>query len=163
MNRLTTFLLTGIMLLGLAFTVPPQTISFAQSDPFVGTWQLNLAKSEYKTVRPPKAQTLIVQGEGQNRTATVTRVDEAGNSLTRVFKFIHDSQPHPVIGDSGSDAITYTRFDDNTVIWIGTKGGQAVAMGTDTLSRDGKMFTITVIRFDVNGRPINNISVFDKQ
>jgi hypothetical protein len=98
MDQRTTHLLTGIMLLGVAFTALPQAISFAQSDPFVGTWQLNVAKSEYNFGRPPKAQTLNVQGEGQNRKATLAGLDAAGNPFTRGFMFIHDSKPHPVTG-----------------------------------------------------------------
>jgi hypothetical protein len=165
MDRRTGLLLTATTLLGLAFTALPQGISFAQSDPFAETWQLNLAKSEYNFGRPPKAQTLNVQGEGQNRKATLAGIDAADNSFTTVYMFIHDALPHPVIGasGSGSDAVVYTHVDDHTVSWTGTKGGQAVLIGFDTLSRDGKMFTITTIHFDANGRPTNNISVFDKQ
>jgi hypothetical protein len=69
MDRRTAHLLIGIMLLGVALTALPRAISFAQSDPFDGTWQLNVAKSEYNFGRPPKAESLNVQGEGQNRKA----------------------------------------------------------------------------------------------
>jgi hypothetical protein len=44
-----------------------------------------------------------------------------------------------------------------------TKGGQVVQTGSDTVSRDGKTFTVTSAGFDVNGRPANNITVYDKQ
>jgi hypothetical protein len=50
-----------------------------------------------------------------------------------------------------------------TVSWTATEDGQVVQTGTDTVSRDGKTFTITVAGFDVNGQPTNNILVFDKQ
>jgi hypothetical protein len=162
MDKRTAHLLTGIMLFGVAFTALPQAISFAQSDPFVGKWQLNLAKSEYNFGRPPKAQTLNVQGEGQNRKATSAGFDEAGNPFTWGFMFILDSQLHPVTG-APIDAIVYTPVDDHTVSWTATKGGQVVQTGTDTVSRDGKTFTITMAGFDVNGRPTNNITVYDKQ
>jgi hypothetical protein len=163
MDQRTTHLLTGIMLFGLASTALPQAISFAQSDPFVGTWQLNLAKSEFNIGRPPKALTINVQGEGQNRKATVVGFDAAGNPLTWGFMFIHDSQPHPVTGAPFEDAMVYTPVDDHTVSWTATKGGQVVLTGTETVSRDGKTFTITTAGFDVNGRPTNNITVYDKQ
>jgi hypothetical protein len=48
MNRRSTLMLTGITL-GLAVAAFPQ-VSFAQSDPFMGTWQLSLAKSKYSPV-----------------------------------------------------------------------------------------------------------------
>jgi hypothetical protein len=89
----------------LAFTAAPQVISFAQSDPFDGTWRLNLAKSEFNFGWPPKALTINVKGEGQNRKATVVGFDAAGNPLTWVFMFIHGSQPHPVTGAPFEDAM----------------------------------------------------------
>jgi hypothetical protein len=106
---------------------------------------------------------LNVQGEGQNRKATLAGIDAAGNSFTQAYMFIHDSQPHPVTGNPLGDAAVYTPIDDRTVSWCVTKDGQIVQTGTDTVSRDGRTFTITSIRSDANGRPINNIAVFDKQ
>jgi hypothetical protein len=45
MTRSTRFVLTGT-LFGLAIAIfPPPTL--AQSDPFIGKWQLNLAKSKF--------------------------------------------------------------------------------------------------------------------
>jgi hypothetical protein len=38
-----------------------------------------------------------------------------------------------------------------------------VLSGTDTVSRDGKTFTITMKGLDMNGRPINDVAVFDRQ
>jgi hypothetical protein len=163
MYRRAVLILTGVALLGMAFTALPQPISFAQSDPWVGTWQLNLAKSNYNRGGPPRSQSVNVQGEGQNRKATLAGFNAAGNAFTQVYMFIHDSQPHPVTGAPQCEAAAYTRVDDNTVNWTRTKGGQVMTTGTDSLSSDGKTFTITSIGFDANGRPISNIAVFDKQ
>ena len=134
-----------------------------ESDPFVGQWLLNLEKSRYKPGPPPRSASLSVQGEGQNRKATLAGIDAAGNSFTQVYVFIHDSQPHPVTGNPLGDAAVYTPVDDNTVGWSVTKDGQIVQTGRDTVSRDGRTFTITSIRSDASGRSINNIAVFDKQ
>ena len=90
-------------------------------------------------------------------------IDAAGNSFTQVYMFIHDSHAHPVTGNPLGDAAVYTTVDDRTVSWTVMKGGQVVQTGTDTISRDGKTFTITSMRTDANGRPISNIAVFDKQ
>jgi hypothetical protein len=163
MDRRITLSLTALTLLGLSFTALPQVISFAQSDPFAGTWQLNPAKSEYNIGRPPKAITLNVQGEGQNRKATLAGFDAAGNTFRWVIMFIHDSQPHPAMGAPRFDSTVYTPVDDHTVGWTITKGGQFVQTGTDTVSHDGRTFTITAAGFDVNGRPTSDISVYDKQ
>jgi hypothetical protein len=60
----TTLLLTGTTLLGLAIAVLPQ-FSFAQSEPPIGLWQLNLAKSKFSPGPGPKSMILNYQREGQ--------------------------------------------------------------------------------------------------
>ena len=52
MNRRSILMLTGLALLGLAFDAMPQA-GFAQTDPFLGLWQLNLTKSKFS---PPRLQ-----------------------------------------------------------------------------------------------------------
>jgi hypothetical protein len=53
-------------LLAAILVAMPQTV-FADSDPFDGVWELNLAKSKYSPGPEPKAQTLYMRGEEQNR------------------------------------------------------------------------------------------------
>jgi len=151
---------------GLGSTAAWPVVAWGQqgeSDPFVGQWLLNLEKSRYKPGPPPRSASLSVQGEGQNRKATLAGIDAAGNSFTQVYMFIHDSQPHPVTGNPLGDAAVYTPVDENTVGWSVTKDGQIVQTGRDTVSRDGRTFTITSIRSAASGRPIGNVAVFDKQ
>jgi len=59
MNRRTRLVLAGITLMGLMAS--PQ-LGFAQSesDPFLGVWQLNVAKSKYSPGPPPKSQTMYI-------------------------------------------------------------------------------------------------------
>jgi hypothetical protein len=74
MNRRIALMLT-MTLLGLATL---SRLGLAQSDPFLGTWQLNLAKSKYSPGPPPKSQTVNFQGEGGR--ITVVGIDAAGKS-----------------------------------------------------------------------------------
>jgi hypothetical protein len=59
MNRLARLLLAVITLIVLP-TFP--RLGFAQSDPFLGVWQLNVAKSKYSPGQPPKKPDLVHQG-----------------------------------------------------------------------------------------------------
>jgi hypothetical protein len=77
MNRRTTLMLTGMTLLGLAAAVLPQ-VGFAQTDPFFGVWQLNLAKSRYSPGPPPKSGTLYIHGDAQNRRDSAVAIDPQG-------------------------------------------------------------------------------------
>ena len=57
MNCRTVILLTGITLSG-STAMYPQT-GHAQSDPWIGTWQLNLTKTKYNPGLPPKFEEII--------------------------------------------------------------------------------------------------------
>jgi hypothetical protein len=97
MKRRTALIQVVIMLVGLAVAVPQPV--FAQSDPFVGTWQLNLAKSKFPgppVSRPaPKSQTDSIQAEGQGLKVTATGVGPEGNPISNGFALVFDWMPHP--------------------------------------------------------------------
>jgi hypothetical protein len=84
MTRRTLLVLTGMSLLVLAISALPQP-GFAQSDPLLGTWQLNLTKSKYSPGLAPRSRTVnIIQVEGQNLKFTVTGTDANGNPINIV-------------------------------------------------------------------------------
>jgi len=156
-------MLTGMTLLGLAMVALPQ-VGFAQSDPWLGTWQLNLAKSKYSPGPPPKSNTANIQGEGQNHKITVTGIDAAGNPISGAFTRVYDGMPHLGGGNNlGFDAAALTRVGDHTLIISRTKGGKLVQIVSNVVSQDGKTNTITTTGTDANGRQFNNIVVYDKQ
>jgi hypothetical protein len=162
MNRRT---FTAMALLGFGVATALPQAGFAQSDPFLGTWQLNLAKSKWSPGPLPKSQTASVQAEGQNHSVTVTGIDAAGKPTSAVFTRIYDAQSHPAGPPSPPDfdAATLTRVDSNTIIISRTKAGKLVQTITNVLSQDGKMLTVTTIGIDANGRPLNNNTIYDKQ
>jgi len=163
MNRRTTLMLTGMTLLGLAFAASPQ-VALAQSDPFDGIWQLNLAKSNLTGPNAgAKSYISYFHGEGQNRRLTLVGIDAQGNPFSVVYIHIYDGQPHPSAGSPDFDASTYTRVDAHTINTIRTKAGKLVGTETIVVSQDGKTRTTTVEGTDASGREYNDVLVFDKQ
>jgi hypothetical protein len=162
MTRRTTLMLTGMTLLGLAFAASPR-VALAQSDPFDGIWQMNLAKS--KITGPGagvKSDTLYFHGEGQNRRITEVGIDAQGNPYSVVYMLIFDGQPHPTTGSSLSDASAFTRVDAHTINYSLTKAGKLVETGTGVVSQDGKTLTFTDNGTDASGREYNDVFVNDK-
>jgi hypothetical protein len=147
--------------LALAIAPFPQP-SFAQSDPFVGTWQLNIAKSKFTPGTAPRSQTLAFQAEGQNHKVIITGTNADGNAINNMITLVYDGTSHPQAGN-GFDADADGRVDAHTVIRSRTKGGKLVGTQTGAVSPDGKTLTITTTGPDANGRAVNNIAVFDKQ
>ena len=145
MNRRTKISLPTMAMLcfAVAFaTALPQAV-LAQSNPWLGMWKLNLAKSTYAPGQTPRSTTFNFQGAGANLTNTVDTVNAAGNSIRLVRTHNYDGQPHPLPGDPDQDARSYTRVDANTVISASTKAGKLVQVATLVLSQDGRTLTVT--------------------
>ena len=165
MNRHTIHSLTTIAMLCLAVvfaTALPQA-GLAQSNPWLGMWKLNLAKSTYPPGQAPKSSTYNFQTTGANLTNTVETVDAAGNSTKTVNPHIYDGQTHPLAGNPNADARNYTRVDANTVISASMKGGKLLQVTTIVLSPDGRTITTTGRGIDAKGQLVNSIAVYDKQ
>jgi hypothetical protein len=161
MNRRTTLMLIGMT--GLIIATLPQP-GFAQSDPLTGLWQINLAKTKFSPGPGPKSQTLNIQGEGQNRKATVVGITAQGNPQAVVFtEVVEDGKPHAVTGLAGTDAQSYARVDARTLNVSRMKDGKVVQAGTWVVSPDGKTLMVTYTGSNPNGQQINNIFVYDKQ
>jgi len=141
MNRraLTTIALAFLAVL---FATASPQIGFAQSNPFVGTWQLNLAKSKYSPGPPPKSATDNVQAEGQGLKVTITGVGAEGNPINITFTNVFDGMPHPA-GNPNFDAAATARVDAYTLINSRTKAGKLVGTQTVVVSPDGKTLTAT--------------------
>jgi len=150
------FPLAGVLLI--AFSHP----GFAQSDPLIGTWKLNLTKSKFDPGPPPQSSAMHYERAGQGFRDTVTGVDARGRATTSVFMMIYDGKLYPTTGVIGYDASAFTRVDDHTVTYIRTLSGKVVATGTRVLSRDGKTLTFTGTGTSANGRQ-HNVAVYDKQ
>ena len=161
MNRRTILTLTSMAVFA---TAVPQ-IGLAQSNPLIGTWKLNLAKSKYMGAPPPRSQTLTFAGEGQNLTDTADAIDAQGQAAKTVFIHIYDGKPHPTTGVAGGlyDASAYTRIDANTVNFVRSKDGKAVQTGWAVLSGDGKTYTVTTGGMGPNGQAMSTVGVFEKQ
>jgi hypothetical protein len=162
MTRRSTLTLTTMALLGLAVAAALPQIGFAQSDPFVGTWQLNLAKSKFSPGPPPKSNTVNVQAEGQGLKNTITGIGADGNPTSAVATTVFDGMPHPS-GNPNFDATAVTPVDAYTTIYSRTKAGRFVGIQTVIVSPDGKTLTATNIGASPGGPQVNNITVYDKQ
>ena len=62
---------------------------FAQSDPKIGTWKLNLARSTFTPGPAPRSATLNFQGAGANLTNTSESINAQGAANRTVYKSGH--------------------------------------------------------------------------
>jgi hypothetical protein len=137
--------------------------AFAQGNPFVGTWVLNVARSKYSPGPPPKEQTVIYEAAGQGIKVTAKGTDAAGKPTTTVFTASYDGKDYPVTGNPDYDATSMKRIDANTVELTRKRAGKVVQTATNVVSKDGKTRTITVTGVNAQGQKINNVTLYDKK
>ena len=134
-------ILAAVVLSSLAIVA--SSPSFAQSNPLLGTWKLNLEKSKYASGTGPKEQTSTYVQDGPNVKNIGKSVDYEGKPLETVLLHIYDGQPHPSTGNPLYDSSTYTKIDDHNIFWSRSKNGKQVMVGHMVMAPDGKSYTTT--------------------
>ena len=159
MNRCIALMLAGI----LALAAFPQ-LGFTQSNPWIGTWKLNLAKSAFSPGPPPRSQTATVEAFGQGIRIAIDGVDAKGNPAKNVVVLHNDGKSHPITGGEGP-ADAYSDKEVNSSTWwdIRTKAGKVVLTLVNELAPDGKTWTLTIAGVTPKGQQIYNVLVRDKQ
>jgi hypothetical protein len=146
--------------------VPTQTsVTSAQGELRVGTWELNLAKSTFSPGLPPQRQTLTFRAAGPQWVALLQGVDASGkpinpdmNNLAITF----DGKDHPT-ATADYDTTAWMRSSANKYEVIRKKAGKIVLTSTNELSKDGKTMTITTKGVNAAGQTVHNVRVYDKQ
>ena len=136
---------------------------FAQDDPLVGTWVLNVAKSKYTPGPPPKEQTTIFEAAGQGLKVTTKGTDSAGKPTMTTYTANYDGKDYPVTGNPDWDMVSLKRINANTVEFTRKRAGKVVQTATSLVSKDGKTRTITSTGVNAQGQKINNIGVYEKK
>jgi len=136
-------------------------VSFA-SNPNMGTWKLNEAKSKIPAMAP-KNNTVIYEAAGDNVKVTVDGTDGAGKPTHNEWTGKFDGKDYPLTGDPSADTRSYKKIDDRTTELTNKKGGKVAATGRIVISADGKSRTVTVSGTDPSGNKVEYSSVYDKQ
>jgi len=146
-----------------AFAAARAEVTFAQTDPHVGTWVLNVAKSKYSPGPAPKEQTSVYAMAGQGIKVSTKAVGADGKPTMTEFTAMFDGKDHPVTGNADYDATMMKRVDSHTIEFTRKKAGKMAQTATSVVSKDGKTRTITTTGVNAQGQKINNVAVFEKK
>jgi hypothetical protein len=135
----------------------------AQTDPAVGTWKLNAAKSKYDPGPVPKSNTIVIAAAGAGIKVSAKGTDAEGKPTSADYTVAFDGKDVPVTGQPAYDMTSAKRIDANTTELTRKKAGKVVQTARRAISSDGKTMTVTTTGTDEKGRKINNVGVFDKQ
>ncbi len=134
-------------------------------DPFVGTWKLNVDKSEFDANHRPKAGTMVYELDSEGYYLRKAEgIDQKGEPCAeRPQRFLADGQDRPIPELPGLK-FKVTRSDLNTLLSEARReDGSVVGGGTSVVSADGKSLTVTNFGYDTQLRQFKMSTVWDRQ
>ena len=154
-----------VFLVGFVVALGGGSSAFAADakDPSVGTWTLNVAKSKYSPGRAPKSITRTYSQNAQGTTVKVEGVAADGSPISEQSTYKYDGKDYPFTGSSSFDTLSVQPGDARNVTFTLKKQGKVIGTGTRTVSKDGKVLTLSVKLTDAKGTPVESVAVYDKQ
>jgi hypothetical protein len=134
-------------------------------DPLIGTWKLNLEKSNFDPNHRPIAGTMVfdLSAEGHYLMTAEGVTAKGENCKERPARFVPDGKDHPVPDFPGLISVT-TRPDPHTISSEARReDGSVVGGGTYVVSPDGKTLTATNFGYDTQLRQFKQQTVWDRQ
>ena len=134
-------------------------------DPFIGTWTLNVEKSQFDANHQPQAGTIVLEIDQEGYYLQKAEgVNQKGEKVSeRPQRYMADGQDHPIEGLPG---LSYraTRVDANTLAGEAKReDGSVVGGATKIVSADGKSMTIDNFGYDSQLRQFKMRTVWDRQ
>jgi hypothetical protein len=135
---------------------------WAQSDPRIGTWKLNVSKSTSSNGQLPSSETRTYTAEGSNIMGSSEGVNAKGKPISTHYNASANGKDRP----AGSDpSITLSIKQTGPGAYAGTikKDGTVIGTNTAVISGGGKVFTFKNKGTDTEGKPFTSTTIYDKQ
>lgn len=133
------------------------------TDPFLGTWMLNVQKSSYPPGKLPKRMIIQMEAAGDGVRYRSETTDAGGRTSTAEYVAGYDGKEAIVKGRVGLLLpVSLKRVDSNTVEASYLRGFQVVATSRRVVSKDGLVMTVTTTSKDKDGNSVSNIGIYDR-
>jgi len=153
-----------LVALGVVFVVADiVSVSAQTSDPRVGAWKLNVAKSKFSRGPPPQSNTLKVEASGQGEKVTTEGINAEGGRTATQYTANYDGKDYPLTGSQIANTVSLKRIDARTTERTDKKDGKVVMTLTRVVSQDGKTMTVTAKGTNAQGQTVNNVAFWEKQ
>jgi hypothetical protein len=133
------------------------------SDPFVGTWKLNVAKSSFEPGPPPKEGTVVIKKVGDKSSFTLNLELATGQKIVFEYTVSQDGAEAAIPGGGRVDAVSEYRINVRTVARNDKKDGKVVRAQYSVVSKDGKTMTSEIAAINAQGVPVNDVQIYEKQ
>ena len=153
-------LFVGVSLIAILLLLASRSI-LAQSDPLVGTWKLNQAKSIYDPGPGPQSAVHKYESTGKD-SYKITRdsVDATGKASHGEAPIVFDGNVHP---QNNETSIMDRRIDAYNLEGMSMKGGKITRVFFRFVSADGKTLTFKTMGIDSAGKWLSIVEIYEKQ
>ena len=168
-NRFATLV---VAVLASVWVVGERPLTAQSSDPLVGTWVLNNAKSDFGgqtnflgNISAPDKRTMKFERVPEGMRHVTETVDNSGFSaeIYRLqYTFKVDGKQYNADPQMPVNTVSFKRIDANTIERSGTYRGAVVETVTYAVSADGKVLTATQ-KGMLNGAEVSTVQVFNRQ
>jgi hypothetical protein len=151
----------GLVLIVLATLGWPAGLN-AQNEPFLGTWDLNLAASSITRGAPPLIETIVNIVEPGGFRSMLAVVGEKSTSV-EIHHYNFDGSFHQTEGSDPRE-LSFKRVDQNTIEQDTRRSGSITVHRHIELSKDGR--TLTIVANGVTGggqKYANDLRVYQKK
>jgi hypothetical protein len=133
------------------------------TDPLVGTWKLNVAKSKFNPGPPLKSSTRKFEAAGDGLKCSGQNLNANGTTLTVQWTAHFDGKDYPIKGDPNADTLSLKRIDRFKTEGTFKKAGKVTYRVKRVVSQDGKTWQLTSEGTDSKGKSFADVLVFDKK
>jgi hypothetical protein len=138
-----------------------EAAKMAATNPHMGTWKLNEAKSKIPAGMY-KNTTAVYSEMKDEMKVTVDGVDKDGKPTHGVWTGKADGKTYKTKGNLAWDSAAYKVVNDHTYGITTMKGGKVFTHGTSTVSKDGKTRTVATEGTGADGKKFKTKAVYDK-
>src|SRR6516164_5721244 len=139
---------------------------WAQTDnPLVGTWNVDIFKSDYLTGQPPVRRVIMFEPVGDSLHFTQETTNQGFNTSETIkveYTAKIDGKDYPIM-NSGLDTVALKKIDATTYERIGKIKGMQTETATMKLSNRNRTMTITTRGTTDAGAEYARTEVFSKQ
>jgi hypothetical protein len=150
------------ILFSLALCFAATAVVSAKTNPHMGTWKLNEAKSKFAP-GATKNNLVVYEAAGDDIKVTVDGMDGEGNTTHNEWTGKFNGKFYPVTTDPTSDERSYKVVNSRTLKLTGRKGSKVTINGTIMVSANGKTRTVTTSGLDAKGKRFRTVAVYDKE
>jgi hypothetical protein len=133
----------------------------AQTERFLGVWELNLAKSTITRGAPPRTELIVNRAESGGFKSVLSVVSDRSTSV-EIHHYNFDGGFHQTEGSDPRE-LSFRRVDANTIEQDTRRNGDITVHRRIRLSSDGKTMTVVASGRTGSGQPYeNDTRVYDR-